>query len=309
MELTLIQRSRYRRGLREGENKLSIIPPREMMTSCGVKSSRSASGGNRDGGTTLEVRVTEQQRRRALAESCHESSGALAALIAMTIRLLQSAAGRCGTLWAVRLALFTRAMQGALGLRREATPYASRGLSTGVARKRFTSRSRREDGVAVSHTRSADARLVSCERTQPHDSKHGDATTRTNADAGGEGIEFPSRPITTCTSIRGTARRMNVAPFFTPVCGNESDDARGAFHFSPSSRAPSLLIPHHGLAAARRSDAFNARLRVVILNPPQCSQQFSAFAHELQRCYWREQTRAGIHVRRDGSVELLRATV
>lgn len=270
MEADLIHTLAVPRGLlRSGSNLLSILPPREnddiVLGDIRI-SSQSVTNALRE--ATINARVTDSATGDAVP--CRitvvDAKGALAPLAdfgntrALAVRpgVVYTGNGRAGISLPAG----------------EYTVYVSRGLEWSVATQRVQ--------IASGGTARAELQLsrvvptpgwVSCDthvHTCTH-SRHGDATLDERMfTLAGEGIELP---IATDHNLHvdysEAARRTGMAPFFTPVVGNEVTTAAGHFNIFPvvpAARVPDFMITDWPrLMAAMRA---TPQVRVVVLNHP-----------------------------------------
>ncbi len=277
-------------ALREGENLLAIVPPKENddIVLREIKlDPRPFHEAVRE--ATLAISVVRQAERKALP--CRltivEAHGALAPLLALTNPGLRAPliAARPGV-------VYTGDGQARVGLPAgDYTIYASRGFEYSVATQqvhvargqtiRCTLRLRHEVPTPG---------LVSCDphvHTFTH-SHHGDATVDERMlTLAGEGIKLPiATEHNCCADYSEPARRMGVAPCFTPVTGDEVTTDAGHFNIFPVARgapAPDFHITEW--PTLMRSFRATPGVRVVVLNHPRnVHNQFQPFAATNYNC-------------------------
>jgi hypothetical protein len=261
--------------LREGENVLSIVPPREnddIVVGSIHLDPRPLNEAVHEG--TLSVRVTEEAGGGPLP--CRitivDHHGALAPLIAATntpaTEPIPPLAIRPGV-------VYTGTGRAEVGLPAgDYTVFASRGFEYNVATQRVHVARGQRVGIALQLRREvATPGLVSCDthvHTFTH-SRHGDATLAERAlTLAGEGIELP---IATEHNLHAdyseAARGAGVADWFTPVVGNEVTTAAGHFNIFPleaGARVPDFRVTDW--PALMKGLRATPGVRVVVLNHP-----------------------------------------
>jgi hypothetical protein len=267
-------------ALREGENQLSIIPPRDnddIFIREIVLNARPVSVATAE--ATLDVQVREGRAGVPCRVTIVGGNGELAALLALT----NAPAKNRGTqqdattpLRAVRPGVvYTGDGLARIGLRAGSyTIYASRGFEYSVATQSVQLVAGETKSLRLSLVREVPTPgMVNCDthvHTFTH-SRHGDATMEERMlTLAGEGIEFP---IATDHNLhidyQETARRMNVRRYFTPVTGNEVTTPAGHFNIFPVQSSAAVvdakLTDWPRLDAAMRS---TPNVRVVVLNHP-----------------------------------------
>jgi hypothetical protein len=271
-------------ALREGENLLAIVPPKEnddIVLNEIKLDPRPFNEAVHE--ATLAISVVRDTDRKTLPcrLTIADAHGALAPLLALT-----NARSRA-PLIAVRTGVvYTGDGQARVGLPAgDYTIYASRGLEYGVATQHLR--------VARGQTRRCTLRLrhevptpglVSCDphvHTFTH-SHHGDATIDERMlTLAGEGIELPiATEHNFCADYSEPARRMGVAPYFTPVTGDEVTTDTGHFNIFPVERgAPAPDFHITDWPALMKSLRATPGVRVVVLNHPRnVHNQFQPFA-------------------------------
>lgn len=258
-------------ALREGENVLSLLPPKENddiviqqieIVECPLNEAISEG--------SLAVTVTDARHRSLLP--CRltvvNARGALAPLLGLTNPPAPPLAVRPGV-------VYTGDGHARIGLRAgDYTVYASRGFEWSVATQQVNVVSGRLARLSFSLRREvATPGLMSCDthvHTFTH-SRHGDATIEERMlTLAGEGIELP---IATDHNLHidyaEAASRMGVTNYFTPVTGNEITTDAGHFNIfpvRPGARVPDFkIIDWPRLMAAMRA---TPDVRVVVLNHP-----------------------------------------
>ena len=256
-------------ALRDGENLLSILPPKEnddiiihevridMRPPDEVLAE-----------ATLSALVTDDQHK---AVPCRltivDSRAALAPLLA-PVGDVPNVAVRPGV-------VYTGNGQAEIGLPAgDYTVFASRGFEWSVATQQVHVASGQMTPVTLSLRREVPTPgWVSCDthvHTFTH-SRHGDATMEERMlTLAGEGIELP---IATDHNLNidysETARRTGTAQYFTPVTGNEVTTPAGHFNIFPvqtEARVPDFkLTDWPRLMSAMRA---TPNVRVVVLNHP-----------------------------------------
>jgi hypothetical protein len=270
MEAHLVQTLSIPAGvLRDGENKLSIIPPREnddIFINEVVIDTRPPRVAATE--ASLEVRVMEQPNAAPLPGriTIVDSTGALAALTVATNDV--TLAARPGV-------VYTGGGAARIGLREGSyTIYASRGFEYSVVTQAIRAVAGSVVNASLSLTREVPtAGLVSCDthvHTFTH-SRHGDATMEERmVTLAGEGIEFP---IATDHNLHidyeEIARRSGLRRYFTPVVGNEVTTPAGHFNIFPVEPAASV-VDSRVTDWARLNAVMRATpgVRVVVLNHP-----------------------------------------
>jgi len=261
-------------ALRNGENLLSIVPPREIddiVLHEIVLDTRPMDDALR--AVTLAVSVTDAIGNKPLP--CRltivDEHGALAALLALTnapdSRALFVAA-RPGV-------LYTGDGEARVGLRAgDYTVFASRGFEYSVATQQLHIATGEARRLALQLRREVPTPgLVSCDthvHTLTH-SGHGDATLDERMlTLAGEGIELP---IATEHNLRAdyaeAAHQTRVADWFTPVPGNEVTTKAGHFNIFPVAR--DARLPDSNLTdwpVLMQGLRDTPGVRVVVLNHP-----------------------------------------
>jgi hypothetical protein len=274
-------------ALREGENKLSIIPPRdnddifinEILLEPRPRFVATAEA-------TVEVRVTENGAPLPSRITITDGNGALAALVtlegraprvpnrpdgdsrSLSLQTSNRVAARPGV-------VYTSDGVARIGLRAgDYTIYASRGFEYSVATQSVRIAVGDTKQVVLSLTREvATPGLVSCDthiHTFTH-SGHGDCTLDERMlTLAGEGIEFPiATDHNTNIDYEVTAQRTKVRRYFTPVSGDEVTTSAGHFNIFPVASGATLpdfkltdwpRLNHHMRATPG--------VRVVVLNHP-----------------------------------------
>src|SRR5882672_10692585 len=255
--------------LRDGENRLSILPPKENDDII-IHDIRIDPRPPDEvlAEATLSALVTDDQRK---AVPCRltivDSRGSLAPLLAPVEDALNMTV-RPGV-------VYTGNGQAEIGLPAgDYTVFASRGFEWSVAAQRVHVVSGQMTPVTLSLRREVPTPgWVSCDthvHTFTH-SRHGDATMEERMlTLAGEGIELP---IATDHNLNidysETARHMGVAQYFTPVTGNEVTTPAGHFNIfpvRPEARVPDFkLTDWPRLMSAMRA---TPNVRVVVLNHP-----------------------------------------
>ena len=257
------------RTLKNGENVLSIVPPREnddiVLHDIRIDPRPVAQSLHE---ATLTVRVTDRDAGKALP--CRltlvNAQGALAPLIGLGS--VSALAVRPGV-------VYTGHGRAELGLPvGEYTVFASRGFEWTVATQRLhIARGGSARLELQLHRAVPTPGWVSCDthvHTLTH-SGHGDATLDERMlTLAGEGIELPiATEHNLNVDYTDAARRAGVAEWFTPVAGNEVTTAAGHFNIfpvDPTARAPDFMITDWPrLMTALRT---TPQVRVVVLNHP-----------------------------------------
>ena len=270
MEADLVHHLAIPRGaLRDGENLLSILPPKEnddiVIHEVRIDP-RPPAEAIAEG--TLSVTVTDEEHRTwPCRVTIVDSRGALAPLFAPTNSAL-SIAVRPGV-------VYTGNGHASIGLPAgDYTVYASRGFEWSVATQRVHIASGHLARAAFAFRHEVPTPgLVSCDthvHTFTH-SRHGDATMEERMlTIAGEGIELP---IATDHNLNidysETVRRLRLTHYITPVTGNEVTTPAGHFNIfpvQPEARVPDFKI----IDWPRLMDALRATpdVRVVVLNHP-----------------------------------------
>ncbi|HEY2952743.1 MAG TPA: hypothetical protein VGK40_09180, partial [Verrucomicrobiae bacterium] len=239
MEADLIHAIRIPSGsLHEGENALSIIPPKEIDDIV-LHEIRIAPRPVAEavGEATLAVSVTDVAGNKPLP--CRltvvDNHGALAPLLGLTNTPLPEDSG------AQRIAVRPGVVYTGNGAARFGLPagdytvYASRGFEWSVATQRVHVATGQLVRLSLQLQREVLTPGLVCCDTHVHTfthSGHGDATIDERMlTLAGEGIELP---IATDHNLHidysGPAGRMGVADWFTPVTGNEVTTAAGHFN-------------------------------------------------------------------------------
>jgi len=255
-------------ALKEGENKLSIVPPKanddilihEVVLE--LKPSREATAEG-----TLAVRVTEKGAPVPSRITIVDSRGALAALVAITNAAPGRLAARPGVVYGDGTAN--------IGLRVGTyTVYASRGFEYSVATQTVRIAKGESRTLALSLTREVETRgLVGCDthvHTVTH-SGHGDCHLDERMfTLAGEGIELPiATDHNTNINYDLPAERTGMRRWFTPVAGNEVTTPAGHFNIFPV--AAGAPVPDYKLMDWTKLDAAlraTPGVRVVVLNHP-----------------------------------------
>jgi hypothetical protein len=217
--------------LRDGDNVLSIIPPREkddvILREIAIDARPLAEALHE---ATLEVTVEEPDHGALAARiTIVDEQGALAPVIAAPGELLAVRPG----------VVYTGSGRARIGVRAgRYTVFASHGFEYGVASQQIEVRAGDSSPIVLRITREvATSGLVSCDthiHTLTH-SGHGDATVEERMlTLAGEGIELP---IATEHNLHAdyseAAQRVGVATLFTPVIGNEVTTPTGHFNIFP----------------------------------------------------------------------------
>jgi len=256
--------------LREGENVLSLLPPKESDDIVIQQVEIVDRPLNEISEGTLAVNITDAAEGRPLPcrVTVVDARGALAPLLGRTNPPAAPLAARPGVVYAA-------AGNARIGLPSgDYTVYASRGFEWSVATQQVNVASGQLARLTFSLRREvATTGLVSCDthvHTFTH-SRHGDATIEERMlTLAGEGIELP---IATDHNLHidytEAARQMGVTKHFTPVTGNEVTTAAGHFNIfpvQPDARVPDFKITDWPrLMAAMRA---TPNVRVVVLNHP-----------------------------------------
>jgi len=257
--------------LREGENVLSLLPPKEnddiVIQQVEIVDKPLTEAISE---STLDVTVNNTTDRSPLP--CRltivDARGALAPLLGLTNPPALPLAVRPGVVYAGD-------GQARIGVPAgDYTVYASRGFEWSVATQQVKVASGRLARLAFSLRRQvATPGLVSCDthvHTFTH-SRHGDATIEERMlTLAAEGIELPiSTDHNLHIDYAEAARQMRVTNYFTPVTGNEVTTAAGHFNIfpvQPDARVPDFKITDWPrLMAAMRA---TPGVRVVVLNHP-----------------------------------------
>ena len=273
-------------ALRDGENKLSIIPPRdnddifigEIRLESWPKLAAIAQG-------MLEVRVMENGSSLPSRITITDSNGSLAALVTLEGRVTQvpdqldwdsrSSSLQISNVAARPGVIYTGDGNARIGLRAGTyTVYASRGFEYSVATQSVEMAVGGRKQVTLSLQREvATPGLVSCDthiHTFTH-SGHGDCTLDERMlTLAGEGIELPiATDHNTNIDYEVPAQRTNVRRYFTPVSGEEVTTTAGHFNIFPVSAGATLpdfkITDWPRLNAALRA---TPGVRVVVLNHP-----------------------------------------
>ena len=274
-------------ALRDGENKLSIVPPRDnddIFIRDIVLEGRPRFAATAE--ATLDVRVTENGAALPSRITITDSNGALSALVVMegrTPRVPERLDGDSQSSSLQRFAgvavrpgvVYTGDGIARVGLRAGAyTVYASRGFEYSVATQTVRVTIGDTQQVALSLTREvATPGLVSCDthiHTVTH-SGHGDCTMDERMmTLAGEGLELPiAADHNTNIDYEIAAQRTGVRRWFTPVAGNEITTPAGHFNIFPVSAG--AAVPDFKITDWPRLNAVlraTPGVRVVILNHP-----------------------------------------
>jgi len=270
MEADLVHHLRIPPGvLRDGENLLSILPPKENddIVIDEVRIDRRPSD-EALAEATLSALVTDDQRHALPARlTIVDSRGSLAPLLA-PMDDVPNVAVRPGV-------VYTGNGQAEIGLPAgNYTLFASRGFEWSVATQQVQVVTGRMTPVTLSLRREVPTPgWLSCDthvHTFTH-SRHGDATMEERMyTLAGEGIELP---IATDHNLNidysETAQRTGTAPYFTPVTGDEVTTPAGHFNIFPVQ--PEARVPDFKLTDwPRLMSAIRAtpNVRVVVLNHP-----------------------------------------
>lgn len=258
------------RLLREGENKLSIVPPRDnddIFLREIELAERNPFAATAE--ATLSVRVTEKGAGVPCRITITDSNGALAALV------VTNGLNSNGFLASRPGVVYTGAGAARIGLRAGTyTIYASRGFEYGVFTQKVHLAARDTKQVNLALTREvATPGLISCDthvHTLTH-SGHGDCSIDERMlTLAGEGIEFP---IATDHNIHidyeAPARRTGMRRHFTSVPGNEVTTPAGHFNIFPV--ATGAAVPDHKVTDwVKLTSALRGTpgVQVVVLNHP-----------------------------------------
>jgi len=269
-------------ALREGENRLAIVPPREnddIFIHEIILDPRPVSAATAE--ATVDVRVTENRAGVPCRITIVGGNGSMAALVVMTNgpartkrEGTQQDAG--GTLLAARPGVvYTGDGSARVGVRAgDYTIYASRGFEYSVATQSVRLVAGETKSVRLSLVREVPTPgMVSCDthvHTFTH-SRHGDATVEERMlTLAGEGMEFPiSTDHNLHIDYEKPARRANVRRYFTPVTGNEVTTPAGHFNIFPVE--PSTAVVDSKITDWPRLNALmraTPNVRVVVLNHP-----------------------------------------
>lgn len=266
-------------ALRDGENQLSIIPPRnndDIFVGEILLEVRPVS--NAIAEATLDVQVNEGRAGVPCRITIANGSGALAALVPITNAPPKSGREQniASSLLAARPGVvYTGNGSARIGLRAGSyTVYASRGFEYGVATQSVRLVAGETKSVRLSLVREVPTPgMVSCDthvHTFTH-SGHGDCTLDERMlTLAGEGIEFPiAADHNTNISYELPQRRTGTGHWFTRVTGNEVTTPAGHFNIFPvavEGAVPDFRITDWAkLNAALRA---TPGVRVVVLNHP-----------------------------------------
>ena len=254
-------------ALREGDNVISIIPPREtddvILREIAIDARPIAEALHE---ATLDVTVEEPEHGPLAARiTIVDEQGALASVIAMPGEMLAVRPG----------VVYTGNGRARIGVRTgRYAVFATHGFEYGVASQQIEVRAGDSRPIALRITHEvATPGLVSCDthiHTLTH-SGHGDATVEERMlTLAGEGIELP---IATEHNLHAdyseAARRMGVAALFTPVIGNEVTTPTGHFNIFPI--APGAAVPDAKITLwppLMRALRDTPGVRVIVLNHP-----------------------------------------
>jgi len=257
--------------LRDGENVLSLLPPREnddIVIQQVEIVERPLNEAVSEGALAVTVTNTDDRSPLPCRLTVVDAHGALAPLLGLTIPPALPIAVRPGVVYCgdghARIGLPAG----------DYTVFASRGFEWSVATQQVNVVSGRLAQLSFSLRREvATPGLVSCDthvHTFTH-SRHGDATLEERMlTLAGEGIELPiSTDHNLHIDYAKAALRMRVTNFFTPVTGNEVTTDAGHFNIfpvQPEARVPDFKITDW----LRLMDAMRATpgVRVVVLNHP-----------------------------------------
>jgi hypothetical protein len=258
-------------ALREGENTLSIIPPKERddIEVGEIRlDSRPLKGALDE--ATLDIRVTDGESQRPLP--CRitvvDQNGSLFPFHVGAGAAPPSAAVRPGV-------IYTGDGAAHIGLPASAyTIYASRGFEYSVGKQTVFLKPDQSFALRFQlHREVPTPGLVSSD-THVHTftySGHGDATIEERMlTLAGEGIELPvATDHNTLTDYTEAARKMGVQDYFTPVIGDEVTTDTGHFNVFPI--RPGSRVPNHRIKDwPRLMEEIRATpgVRVVVLNHP-----------------------------------------
>ena len=267
-------------ALRDGENQLSIIPPRandDIFIREIIVDSRPVAVAAAE--ATLDVQVSEGRAAIPCRITIVGSNGELAGLLAITNVPVKNAGRQqraTVSLVAARPGVvYTGDGSARIGLRAGLyTVYASRGFEYNVATQSVRFVAGETKSLRLSLVREVPTPgMVSCDthvHTFTH-SRHGDAAMEERMlTLAGEGMEFPiSTDHNLHIDYEETAQRINVRRYFTPVTGNEVTTPAGHFNIFPvKATAPVVdakITDWTRLDSAMRS---TPDVRVVVLNHP-----------------------------------------
>ena len=255
-------------ALREGENTLSIRPPKDnddIIVGPVSLEPRSVKAALAE--ATLDVRVEATTGRAGLP--CRitivDGNGNLAALQAPPESRLAVRPG----------VVYTGDGSASLGLRPGAyTVYATRGFEYGLATAPVTIAAGETKAIRLQLDREVDTRGWACADTHLHTgqfARHGDASLDERViTLAGEGIELPISTEHDCLiDLTPAAVRMGVKDWLTPVLGDEVTTAKGHFNIFPVD--PTAPVPDKTVTDwPRLMEILRATpgVRVVILNHP-----------------------------------------
>ncbi len=265
MEDPLVSNYRIPAGLlKQGENTLSIIPPKENDDIM-VGPFRVLNGSaDRALNARLNVTVTESDQPTPCRVTIVNEAGELAALYVSTN---QNVAARPGVLYCVGAAQI-QLLPGIY------TVLASRGPEYNLPNASVTLNPTPNPDLNLHLLREVPTpNLVSCD-THIHSftyAKHGDATINERMlTIAGEALELPiSTEHNLLADFTQPARAVHVEQYFTPVLGCEVTTKRGhfnAFPIVPDSRVPDFRIEHW--PALLENIRATPGVQFVILNHP-----------------------------------------
>lgn len=274
MEADLVHTLRVPGGtLRDGDNLLSIVPPREnddiVLHEIRLDPRSPAEAVPE---ATLEFQISDRATGRPVP--CRitivNRAGALAPLLAITNGLTDASpiAVRPGV-------IYTGDGRARVGLPAgDFTVYASRGFEWSVATQQVRLAVGDSRAVALTLEREVPTPgLVACDthiHTLTH-SRHGDATLDERMlTLAGEGIELPiATEHNLLADYSQAARRLGMDRWFTPVMGDEVTTAAGHFNVFPveaGSRVPDFRLTDW--PALMKSIRATPGVRVAVLNHP-----------------------------------------
>jgi hypothetical protein len=251
--------------LKDGENTLSIIPPKENDDIVVSHFEWLDGSPAKAFAGRIEVKVTEANRPLPCRITVVDDQNSLAALHASETRTV---AARPGVVYTANGAA-TIALRPGMH-----TIYASRGPEYSVATQRVAVAQGKVIPFEMRLTREVPtAGLVSSDthiHTFTH-AKHGDATIHERMlTIAGEGLELPiSTEHNMLADFNGPAKAAGVREYFTPVLGCEVTTRRGHFNvfpILPESRVPDFRIEHW--PALMENIRGTPGVQFVVLNHP-----------------------------------------
>jgi hypothetical protein len=263
-------------ALQDGENTLSVIPPKERddIEIGAVKlDSRPPNAALNESGLAISVTDEDTQQPVPCRITVADRNGSL---FPFHIDTAQSTTNNQQLALAIRPGVvYTGSGTVRIGLPAGTyTLYASRGFEYSVRTQHFTLPPGRTYPLPMRIRREVPTQgMVACD-THVHTftfSGHGDATVEERMlTLAGEGVELPiATDHNTLTDYREVARKMGVQDYFTPVIGDEVTTDAGHFNIFPvqaGSRAPN----HRLTEWPKLMEELRATpgVRVVVLNHP-----------------------------------------